>query len=170
MCIVESLLELHAFIVMLSLYDECKWRFTFTLLWWWTYWRCTLHWCELIRVKLSMESSWYKMHVEMSRKLHVLENWWDVSYLTMWIDDHVDWWMLRLCENMNCICRFIMLVCLQNNVDVEVHCWMNYLSVYLLIIRNEYVALLSFDYILFVEYNLTLNSCLVDRLPICMNG
>jgi len=36
--------------------------------------------------------------------------------------------------------------------------------------ENEYDALLSFDYILFVEYYLTPNGRLVDRLPICMNG
>jgi len=36
----------------------------------------------------------------------------------------------------------------------------------LLIIGNEHVALLSFDYILFMEYNLTPSGRLVDCLPI----
>jgi len=32
------------------------------------------------------------------------------------------------------------------------------------------LLLLSLDYILFVEYYITLSGCLVDRLPICVNG
>jgi len=39
----------------------------------------------------------------------------------------------------------------------------------LLIIVIKYVVLLSFDYILIVEYYLTSSDRLVDRLPICMN-
>jgi len=39
-----------------------------------------------------------------------------------------------------------------------------------LIIENEFVVLLVFDYILFVEYNLTPSGRLVACLPICMNG
>jgi hypothetical protein len=32
-CIVESLLEVHAFHSHVESYDECKWRCTFTLRW-----------------------------------------------------------------------------------------------------------------------------------------
>jgi hypothetical protein len=40
----------------------------------------------------------------------------------------------------------------------------------LLIIENEYVALLSFYYILFVEYYLTSRGRLADCVHIYMNG
>jgi len=49
---------------------------------------------DSITVKLSPKSYWYHMHLEKSRTLLALDNWWVVSYLTMWIGVYVHWWNL----------------------------------------------------------------------------
>ena len=72
-----------------------------------------------IVVKLSSESNWYHMHVEVSKTLHALNSWWNVSYLIMWIGDYVR------CENVK-LCMLFYYICMPDeNVDVEVNCWMN---------------------------------------------
>jgi len=94
MCIVESLLEVHAFHSHVKSYEECKWRCTFTLLWWNNVLEVYFTLSVTRTVKLSLDSSWYHMHVEVSRTFHALENWWNVSYMTMWISDYVHRWTL----------------------------------------------------------------------------
>jgi len=92
-------------------------------------WKCLLRW-QIQTVKLSPESTWYHMHLDESGTLHALDNWWVVSYLTMWIDDYVHWWnfadVVNIWKRWICIHCLIILVSLMNNVDVELHCeWSN---------------------------------------------
>jgi hypothetical protein len=92
-------------------------------------------------------------------------NWWNlVNFVNMW-----KWWVWTCC--------FIMLECLMINVDVKfivndlINCP---LIIYKWICRFSFTfflrdALVSLDYILFVEYNITLSGRSVDHRVISLN-
>jgi len=105
--------------------------------------RCLLHcfeehncWCLLC---------WWT-HVEVSRTLHALEigemcHTWLCDLKIMCIDeccDYVKVW--------TCICCFIMLVHLNNNVDVLIRCCMIWLRVIFWTLKNEYVVMHLLNY------------------------
>jgi len=117
LCIVESLLAspcTHSHIEsMVKNHFRKEWRW----LWWITLFvrndvgygeepngRCLL--CQHIRtVKLSLESYWYHMHVEVSKNIACTCKLVNVSYFVMWIGEYVHW-----CDLMNDV--------LMRNVDL----------------------------------------------------
>ena len=73
MCIVESLLEIHAFIDMSSLYEECNQRCTLHCFGEGRNWMCTFKLVLNLGKIISESKTWYYMHVEAPRALLALE-------------------------------------------------------------------------------------------------
>jgi hypothetical protein len=92
--------------------------------------------------------------------------------MTMWFCDYQHWWNLVNVVNMwkreLVYVAWLLLVYLKNIVDVMIQGCGIWLRVIYWTLKNEYDVI--WLYVYYVEYNLTLIGCLVNRLPICTNG
>jgi len=51
-------------------------------------------WVDYLVIFTFDVQNWYHMHLKEFRTLHAFVNWWNVSYLTMWLSEYVHWWNL----------------------------------------------------------------------------
>jgi hypothetical protein len=119
-------------------------------------------------IKLSPESNWYHMHVEVSRTLHAFE--FGEMYHT-WICDLVYMcigeirWMLWRCEFVDLVMFIDILWWWCANIHVEYFRNVEYVDVYLFNTLNY-----LFNYVCFLEYYLTPSGRSVDNRVISLNG